>query len=138
MAIQAITMAEHRCVAARRSVDFIQKYIFPGGCLPSLAEMSGEVSRRTSLQPVHVENLPLHYARTLEVWRERFLSRGDAVRALGFDGVFIRMWDYYLAYCEAGFREGATGLMQVVFAGPRATIDASHIDLFDGHCARSL
>jgi len=82
MVLQGITMAEHRWDQARQNVDFIQKYIFPGGSLPSLASISQAVSTRTSLQPVHIENLGWHYARTLRVWRERFLDRRNDVLEL--------------------------------------------------------
>ncbi len=130
MVLQAITMAEHRWEQAKSNVDFIQKYIFPGGSLPSLGSISSAVANRTSLQPVHIENLAWHYARTLKIWRERFLERRDEVIAMGFDESFVRMWEYYLAYCEAGFAEGTTGLLQLTYAGPRAALDASRIDLW--------
>lgn len=130
MVLQAITMAEHRWEIAKSNVDFIQKYIFPGGSLPSLASISSAVSTKTALQPVHIENLAWHYARTLNIWRDRFMQRQDEVRGLGFDDGFIRMWEYYLAYCEAGFAEGTTGLLQLTYAGPKASLDASRIDLW--------
>jgi cyclopropane-fatty-acyl-phospholipid synthase len=123
MLIQAITIADQRYDAARRSVDFIQRYIFPGGCLPSLEAIARNVARYTDLNIVGIEDITQHYARTLQAWRERFTARLDEVRAQGFDDVFVRMWQFYLCYCEGGFRERSIGAQQVVLAKPRCRIE---------------
>jgi len=118
MLLQAITIADQRYAAARRSVDFIQRYIFPGGCLPSVAVISDTVARNTDMRIVHLEDIGPHYATTLKHWRERFMNRLDEVRALGYPEEFIRMWEYYLCYCEGGFRERAIGTAQVLLGKP--------------------
>ncbi|SBS29902.1 Cyclopropane-fatty-acyl-phospholipid synthase [Marinomonas aquimarina] len=119
MVIQAITIADQRYDYARQSVDFIQRYIFPGGCLPSNAVIADKVARKTDLQIVALEDITEHYADTLADWRERFHNALETVKQQGFDDVFCRMWDYYLAYCEGGFRERAISTGQFVFAKPR-------------------
>ncbi|MEB3330494.1 MAG: class I SAM-dependent methyltransferase, partial [Candidatus Sericytochromatia bacterium] len=117
--LQAIVMPERRMPAYLRGTDFIQAYVFPGAALPSIGTMAGAVGRATDLSFAHVEDLAPHYALTLRRWRETFLARLDAVRALGrYDERFIRLWDYYLAYCEAGFEERCTGVVQVLLTKP--------------------
>lgn len=118
MVIQAITIADQRYDYARKSVDFIQRYIFPGGCLPSNAVIAEKISCKTDMQIVALEDITEHYADTLSDWRERFHKKLDVVKNQGFDDVFCRMWDYYLAYCEGGFRERAISTGQFVFAKP--------------------
>jgi cyclopropane-fatty-acyl-phospholipid synthase len=118
MLLQTITIADQRFETARRSVDFIQRYIFPGGCLPSVAAIAGSVARATDLRIVGLEDIGPHYARTLGDWRERFRSRQDEVRSLGFPESFLRMWDWYLSYCEGGFHERAISNVQLVMARP--------------------
>jgi len=118
MAIQAITIADHAFESHARSVDFIKRYIFPGSCIPSVAAMCGAVARATDLRLVHLEDITPHYARTLRTWRERFFANLDRVRALGYPESFIRMWEYYLCYCEGGFLERYLGDVQMVFAKP--------------------
>ncbi len=116
--IQSITIADQRYRKARKDVDFIKKYIFPGGCLPSVGVIAQHVADDTDMQIVGVEDITQHYARTLNIWRERFHQRLDEVRQQGFDDTFIRMWDYYLAYCEGGFVERAIGTSQFLLAKP--------------------
>lgn len=116
--MQAIVMPEQRYSAYRRGTDFIQKYIFPGGFLPSIAAMQQSVGRTSNLRLTDVEDLSLHYARTLQAWRERFFAKIDQVWQLGFDDRFIRMWEYYLCYCEAAFREQAVRVVQIVWDNP--------------------
>jgi cyclopropane-fatty-acyl-phospholipid synthase len=116
--IQAITIADQRYEQALRSVDFIQRYIFPGGFLPSVAAIADRVARVTDMEIVHLEDIGLHYARTLQHWRDRFFANLAAVRDLGYDDTFVRMWDYYLCYCEGGFRERVIGTRQVLMARP--------------------
>ena len=118
MVIQAITIADQRYDSARKSVDFIQRYIFPGGCLPSVAVISEHLARDTDMQMVHLRDITADYARTLAHWRERFMAAQEAVQRLGFDRTFIRMWEFYLAYCEAGFTERVIGTVQVLMAKP--------------------
>lgn len=116
VAIQAITMPHDRMVLSRNTYTWIQKYIFPGGLLPSVEAVNGITERRTRLRTVDMVSLQTDYAETLRLWRERFLSRADEVAALGFDDVFRRMWELYLAYSEAGFRCGYLNVYQWTFA----------------------
>ncbi|MDG1898070.1 MAG: cyclopropane-fatty-acyl-phospholipid synthase [Fuerstiella sp.] len=117
-AMQAIVMPEKRYEAYRHGTDFIRKYIFPGGFLPSVAALQTAAGRTTNLRLESVEDMSLHYARTLELWRDRFFHRLDDVRKLGFNDRFIRMWEYYLCYCEAAFREQAVRVVQIVWDQP--------------------
>ena len=128
MLLQAITIADQRYAASQKSVDFIQRYIFPGSCLPSSAVMTQTVAQHTDLRLLNLEDIGLHYARTLRCWRENYFDRIDEVRALGYPEPFIRMWEYYLCYCEGAFLERAISDVQMVFGKPacRATTgDAS-------------
>ena len=109
--IQTITIAEDRFDAYRRGTDFIQRYIFPGGMLPSRSAFEAQ-ARAAGLAVVDVHAFGPDYARTLALWRDRFTEQLEAARALGFDDAFIRLWTYYLAYCEAGFAAGTTDVMQ--------------------------
>ena len=118
MAIQAITMRDQAFEDHKRTVDFIKRYIFPGSCIPSITAMTASLTRATDLRLFHLEDITPHYARTLQEWRERFFSNIDAVRAMGFPETFIRMWDYYLSYCEAGFAEHYIGNVQMVLTKP--------------------
>jgi cyclopropane-fatty-acyl-phospholipid synthase len=113
VSIQAITMAHERVLATRRSFSWIQKYIFPGGIIPSLQSIDDTLRTHTTLRVTQRRELGGHYARTLHLWRERFDNRWPEVKALGFDETFRRMWEFYLAYCEAGFRTGYLGVSQL-------------------------
>ena len=113
MVIQAIVIPEQRHASYIRSVDFIQKYIFPGGCLPSVASMQDSVGRVTDLRLIGVTDFSESYAATLREWRKRFFARIDEVRSQGFDDRFVQMWDYYFSYCEAAFLERAVGVAQL-------------------------
>lgn len=117
-ALQAITIPDQRYDAYRSSVDFIQKHVFPGGCLPSLGAMAGSVSRVSDLQFIHMEDFAEHYARTLQCWRERFHDNADSIRELGMTEAFLRLWDYYLCYCEGAFREKQIGVAQLLLQKP--------------------
>jgi cyclopropane-fatty-acyl-phospholipid synthase len=117
-AIQAITMTEQRYEQARDSVDFIKRYIFPGGCLPSLTVISDALSRVTDLQMSNLRDITRDYADTLNVWHEGFLEKLDEVKEMEFDDRFIRMWRYYLSYCEGGFRERIIGTYQITMTKP--------------------
>ncbi|BBX00635.1 SAM-dependent methyltransferase [Mycolicibacterium moriokaense] len=116
VAIQAITMPHERMLATRKTHTWIQKYIFPGGLLPSTEAIIGITESSTRLRTVDMVSLQPHYAETLRIWRERFTARRDAVALLGFDEVFHRMWELYLAYSEAGFRSGYLDVYQWTFA----------------------
>lgn len=114
--IQAITMPHSRMLASRNTHTWIQRYIFPGGLLPSTEAIVGTTERYTSLRTVDMFSLRAHYAETLRLWRERFIERRDALSTLDFDDVFHRMWELYLAYSEAGFRSGYLDVYQWTFA----------------------
>lgn len=112
-AIQAITMDHQRFLATRHSFSWIQKYIFPGGIIPSLQAIDDTLAGHTTLRVTHQRELRAHYARTLRLWRERFVRQWPRIRAQGFDETFRRMWEFYLAYSEAGFRSGYLGVSQL-------------------------
>jgi cyclopropane-fatty-acyl-phospholipid synthase len=111
-ALQIITIADRFFDSYRSGVDFIQRYIFPGGMLPSNAALAREYER-AGLTLAKQEFYGLDYARTLAEWNARFQARWSEIEPLGFDARFKRMWEFYLAYCEAGFRSGATDVTQV-------------------------
>jgi cyclopropane-fatty-acyl-phospholipid synthase len=121
--LQAIVMPERGYDRYLRSVDFIQRYIFPGGCLPSVGAILESVGRTTDLRFVHAEDFAPHYAETLRRWRAAFQSQEDRVRSLGYDERFIRMWNYYLCYCEAAFEERSVGVVQLQFDKPQCKRD---------------
>ena len=118
MLLQAITIADQEYQRACREVDFIQKYIFPGGSLPSVTALSQSLTQASDLRIFHLDDIGPHYALTLRHWRQRFLQQLDQVRAQGFSESFIRMWEYYLCYCEAGFSERALGTVQLLLTKP--------------------
>ena len=113
VSILAITMALERVLATKRSFSWIQKYIFPGGIIPSLQSIDETLSAHTTLRVTQRRELGVHYARTLHLWRERFNQEWPQIHQLGFDETFRRMWEFYLAYCEAGFRTGYLGVSQL-------------------------
>ncbi len=121
-AIQAIVMPESRYAAYCHGTDFIQKYIFPGGFLPSVAAIQNSVGRTSNLRLETVEDMSQHYARTLAHWRQRFENRLPTVRALGFDDRFINMWRYYFCYCEAAFLEQAVRVVQMSWYKPQCMV----------------
>lgn len=118
MVLQAITIGDQIFDRHKRSVDFIKRYIFPGSCIPSITAMSQAIAGKTDLQIVDLEDITPHYARTLREWRRCFFADIDKVKGLGFSKPFIRMWEYYLSYCEAGFAERYIGDVQMVLAKP--------------------
>jgi len=122
--IQAITIEDHRYEQAVRSVDFIKRHVFPGSFIPSIAAMLSAKTAASDLALLQLEDMGLSYARTLQAWRERFLEQLPQVRALGYEERFIRMWEFYLAYCEGGFRERSIGVAQMLFARPGYRPDA--------------
>jgi cyclopropane-fatty-acyl-phospholipid synthase len=122
MLIQAITIADQRYEEAKNSVDFIQRYIFPGGCLPSNEVIARSVANNSDMMIVGLQDIGLDYAKTLAQWRKRFHANLASVKQMGFDEVFCRMWEFYLCYCEGGFSERAISTVQVVFAKPDARV----------------
>jgi cyclopropane-fatty-acyl-phospholipid synthase len=103
--IQTITITDQRYEKAKRSVDFIQRYIFPGSCIPSITALQSSMTQSSDLKIYSIQDIGEHYARTLALWRKAFFENLKEVKALGFDDVFIRMWHFYLSYCEGGFKE---------------------------------
>ncbi|WLH34762.1 cyclopropane-fatty-acyl-phospholipid synthase [Pseudomonas sp. FP2196] len=120
MLIQAITIREQRYEQAKRGVDFIQRYIFPGGALPSVQKMLEVVSRDTDMNLLHMEDFGLHYAKTLRLWHENFRRAHSRLSELGYDDYFLRLWEFYLCYCEGGFLERTIGTAQLLLAKPAA------------------
>lgn len=123
--IQAITIADQRFKAAKQSVDFIQRYIFPGSNIPSNTAMLNSVTKVSDMRLFDLEDIGPHYATTLRLWREQFFANIEQVKALGYSPEFIRMWEFYLCYCEGGFLERALGDVHLLLAKPenrRATL----------------
>jgi len=118
MCLQSIGIPDHRYASYRTSVDYIQRYIFPGGFLPSLGAIGNCLGRTTDFRLFHVEDFGPHYADTLLHWRRNFWREIEAVKGLGFEERFIRTWHYYLCYCEAGFRERQIGVSQLTRTKP--------------------
>ncbi len=118
MALQAITIDDRHYDRARRTMDFIKRYIFPGSFIPSVKAINDAFVRSSTLRLRDMRDIGPDYAETLRRWRERFLARRDDVRAMGFPSSFVRLWEYYFAYCEAGFREGFLGDVQLVLTQP--------------------
>jgi cyclopropane-fatty-acyl-phospholipid synthase len=118
MLLQAITIADRVFEKHKNTVDFIKRYIFPGSCIPSIAAMSRAVARGTDLKIDHLEDITPNYPRTLRAWRSRFFENIEQVKALGYPNAFIRMWEFYLCYCEAGFQERYLGDVQMRLIKP--------------------
>ena len=116
--VQGILIADRYFDEAAGSVDFIQRYVFPGSALPSYAAIAAAIARETDLRTRHVEDIGPHYAPTLAAWRRRFFENVDKVGALGFSERDVRLWDYYFCYCEGGFLEGAISVAQFVWSKP--------------------
>ena len=116
--VQAITIEDHRYAQALRSVDFIKRHIFPGSFIPSIAALLDAKARSSDLALVHLEDFGPSYARTLRDWRLRFLANREQARAQGHDERFLRMWAFYLAYCEGGFLERSIGVAHLLLAKP--------------------
>jgi cyclopropane-fatty-acyl-phospholipid synthase len=116
--IQAITIEDHRYAQALKSVDFIKCHVFPGSFIPSINALLAAKTRASDLALIQMQEFGESYAQTLHAWRERFLAHLQQVRAQGFDDRFIRMWEFYLAYCEGGFRERSIGVAHLLLAKP--------------------
>ena len=115
-AIQAITMPHDRMMATRSTYTWVNKYIFPGGFLPSVKAIDEITRHRTTMRISDRLSMGLHYAETLRLWDQQFLAQQEAVHALGFDSVFDRMWHFYLEYSRAGFASQYIDVQQITFA----------------------
>lgn len=124
--IQAITCADNRYEEYSRGTDFIRRYIFPGGHLPSVSRLLEVAARETDLRIFHLEDFSQDYARTLADWRSRFWDREVHVRKQGYSDTFVRMWDYYLATCEAAFAEQTTGVVHLLLTRPKCRRESVH------------
>lgn len=120
MLLQSITIADQYYERALHSVDYIKKFIFPGGFMPSVQSLVDSIARATDMKLSHLEDIGPHYARTLKLWREAFMGRLAEVRALGYPESFIRLWEYYFCYCEGGFEERRLGDVQMLLTKPQA------------------
>ncbi len=118
MCIQAITMPDHRYESYLKTPDFIQRYIFPGSCVPSLAAMTQAIASNSDLKVTHIEDFAPDYASTLQCWLKTFMEKEEQVYTLGYSRSFFRMWEYYLEYCTAGFAERYLGLLHLVMNKP--------------------
>jgi cyclopropane-fatty-acyl-phospholipid synthase len=118
MLLQAITIQDQFYEQARKSVDYIQRFIFPGSFIPSVEVISRSLTHTTDLKIFHLEDIGPHYARTLAAWRSNFFDNLGKVRALGYPDSFVRLWEYYLCYCEGGFAERQLGDVQLLLTKP--------------------
>ena len=127
--LQAITIEDHRYEQARRSVDYIKRFVFPGSFIPSLNAILMAKTRASDLQLLAQQDFGYSYALTLRAWRQRFMAQLPAVHAQGFDARFCRLWEFYLAYCEGGFLERSIGVSHLLLARPgyRPTGNAGRI-----------
>ena len=112
--LQAITIADQRLEQYNRNVDFIQRHIFPGGYLPSVELLSKMFRRHTDMTVRQLDDIGFHYADTLAAWRDRFNAHLTELEPFGYDERFSRMWNYYLSYCEGGFRERTISAVQLM------------------------
>ncbi|MGO9753048.1 MAG: class I SAM-dependent methyltransferase [Solirubrobacteraceae bacterium] len=136
MLLQAITIDDRAYGVEKASKSFINAYIFPGGCLPSLEVITRNLARRTDMQAVGLVDLTPHYVETLRRWRKAFTAHADALAQLGYDERFRRLWRLYLAYCEAGFAERRICDVQLLLTKPRSRIASRTHDSLSGHSQR--
>ena len=118
MLIQAITIEDQRFEKAKRDVDFIKQFIFPGSCIPSINALTTESMHASDMRLIHLDDFAQHYARTLKAWAVKLGENLEEIYKLGYSEDFIRMWRFYLSYCEGGFAERAIGVSHLVFAKP--------------------
>jgi cyclopropane-fatty-acyl-phospholipid synthase len=123
MLLQAITIGEQNYEYHIRHVDFIGKYIFPGGSLPSISALSRSVGRVSKMRLLQQTDMTRHYERTMLRWREKFFENIDAIRDLDYDEAFLRRWHFYLCYCEAAFAERRVHCTHLTFAKPNCKLD---------------
>ncbi len=126
MLLQGITMSQQNYVQHINNIDFIRRYIFPGGCLPSVVAIGQSVGQASDMRMVHLEDITQHYVMTLQKWRGEFFRKIANVRRLGYDNRFIRMWHFYLCYCEAAFAERRVNTVQIVLAKPHSDVDPAN------------
>ncbi len=120
MCLQSITIADQHYASALRSVDFIQRHIFPGACIPSVTALCSSMTASSDLRLVHMDDIGPHYARTLSEWRQNLLAHRDEARALGFGDELLRLWDFYFGYCQGGLEERQLSTVQMVLERPLA------------------
>lgn len=118
MALQAITIADQNYESARRSVDFIQRHIFPGSCIPSVTALCSAMTQSSELRLVDLEDIGPHYVKTLKSWRENLLERHAEARDMGHSEEFLRLWEFYFAYCEGAFAERNISDVHMLLQGP--------------------
>jgi cyclopropane-fatty-acyl-phospholipid synthase len=118
MMLQAITIQDQRYEKALKAVDFIKRYIFPGGFIPSVTAILQSVTSSTDMRIFHLEDIGEHYAKTLNAWRAAFHSSLDRIRSMGYSEEFLRMWHFYYCYCEGAFLEKAIGNVQILLVKP--------------------
>ncbi|HSB25931.1 MAG TPA: class I SAM-dependent methyltransferase, partial [Burkholderiaceae bacterium] len=123
MVLQAITIDDRQYESARDSVDFIKRHIFPGCCIPSVTALAQSAARASSLRIVDLEDIGPHYATTLAAWRRNLFANADRVRERGYPEALLRMWHFYLSYCEGGFAERALGDVQIVLQESSAAVN---------------
>jgi len=116
MALQSITIADRHYERTRDEVDFIKRYIFPGACIPSVSALASAMARSSDLRIVSLQDIGAHYATTLAAWRRNLMAHLPRVRELGHADNFVRLWEFYLCYCEAGFAERQLGDVQMILA----------------------
>lgn len=136
MLLQAITIDDRAYEVQKASKSFINTYIFPGGCLPSIEVITRNLARRTDMQAVGLVDLTPHYVETLQRWRKSFTAHADALAQLGYDERFRRLWRLYLAYCEAGFAERRICDVQLLLTKPRSRIASRTHHSLSGHSQR--
>ena len=120
--IQSITIADQRYDHYRKNIDFIQRYIFPGGCLPSISRITEQLAQHTDMTLTQLNNYGHHYAKTLQHWDKRFKTESTQLKQLGYDDYFQRLWEFYFAYCEGGFLEGGIDLVHIHASKPGARV----------------
>ena len=126
MLVQAITISDYLYADYIYTVDFIRKYIFPGGCLTSMTAMLSSCAHHTTLTPYHSESFASSYARTLDDWHNRFMQQQEEIHQLGYNDEFIRLWEYYLKYCQAGFETRVIDVQQLVLKKPHNRFNHQH------------
>jgi cyclopropane-fatty-acyl-phospholipid synthase len=122
MLLQAITIVDQRFDSAKKEVDFIKRYIFPGSCIPSVDSISKSIRQSSDMRVLNLEDIGVHYAYTLNKWRQAFFDNIEQVKEQGFSQAFIRMWDFYLCYCEGGFKARVISVVQIHQVKPLAQV----------------
>ena len=124
MLLQSIIITDFLYEEAKQFSDFIKTYIFPGSCIPSISKICDSTAKSTDMRLFHLEDLTPHYAKTLNQWRCQFMKNTQKIRSLGFSNEFIRLWNFYFSYCEAGFIERQIGSVQMLFTKPLCRMDS--------------